>query len=182
MDIVAHGLWVGIGLAAARRKRDIPRGTALTTLAAAMAPDLVQLLPVLFAAVSRPDGMAVLYAYIAALPGFEPALPPWAAVLTHHLHCVMHSAVVAGVMTAAVWWLTRSLWLPLLGWWSHIVIDVFTHSAEFYPVPVFYPFTQRGFDGIAWNEPWLLLANYTVIAAALAWLFATRRSGRQRVL
>ena len=111
MDIVAHGLWVGIGLAAARRKRDIPRGAMLATIAAAMAPDLVQLLPVLFAAVSRPDGMAVLYAYIAALPGFEPALPPWAAVLTHHLHCVMHSAVVAGVLTAVVW-LGEQLQLP----------------------------------------------------------------------
>jgi hypothetical protein len=152
MDIVAHGLWVGIGIAVARRKHDIPRGTALVTLGAAMAPDLVQLLPVLFAAVSRPDGMAVLRAYITALPGFEPTLPPWAAVLTDHLHCVMHSAVVAGVVTAAVWWLTRSIRLPLLGWWSNIVIDVFTHSAKFYPAPVLYPFTQRGFDGIAWNE------------------------------
>ena len=179
MDIVAHGLWVGIGLAAARRKRDIPRGTALATLAAAMAPDLIQLLPVLFAAVSRPDGMAVLQAYIMALPGFEPALPPSIATLTNHLHCVMHSAVVAGVVTAAIWWLRRSIWLPLLGWWSHIVIDVFTHSAEFYPVPVLYPFTQRGFDGIAWNEPWFLLANYAAIAVALAWLFLSRRHGGQ---
>jgi hypothetical protein len=32
---------------------------ALATLAAGMAPDLVQLMPVLFAAVSRPNGMAV---------------------------------------------------------------------------------------------------------------------------
>jgi hypothetical protein len=179
MDIVAHGLWVGIGLAAARRKHDISRSTVFATVGAAMAPDLIQLLPVLFAAVSHPDGIAVLRAYIMALPGFEPSLPPLVKLLTYNLHCLMHSAVVAAVVTAVAWWVTRSLWLPLLGWWSHIVIDVFTHSAEFYPVPVLYPFSQRGFDGIAWNEPWFLLANYAAIAVALAWLFATRRNGRQ---
>ena len=39
--------------------------------------------------------------------------------------------------------------VPLLGWWSHIVIDVFTQSADFYPSSVLYPITQRGFDGLA---------------------------------
>jgi membrane-bound metal-dependent hydrolase YbcI (DUF457 family) len=64
---------------------------------------------------------------------------------------MMHSAVGAVVVTLLVWRLRRALWIPLLGWWSHIVIDVFTHSADDYPSPVLYPFTQRGFDGIAWN-------------------------------
>ena len=47
------------------------------------------------------------------------------------------------------------------------MIDVFTHSAEFYPAPVLYPFTQQGFDGVAWNTPWMLAANYTAIVLAL---------------
>jgi hypothetical protein len=42
----------------------------------------------------------------------------------------------------ALWAVRRTLWLPLLGWWSHIVIDVFTHSADYYAVPVLYPFTS----------------------------------------
>jgi membrane-bound metal-dependent hydrolase YbcI (DUF457 family) len=63
----------------------------------------------------------------------------------------------------------------VLGWCSHIVIDVFTHSAQFYPVPVLYPFTQRGFDGLAWNTPWFMAANYVALAAAACGLFFTRR-------
>jgi membrane-bound metal-dependent hydrolase YbcI (DUF457 family) len=89
----------------------------------------------------------------------------------------LHSAVVAAVVTAAIWFATKSFWLPLLGWWSHIVIDVFTHSADFYPVPVLYPFTQRGFDGLAWNTPWFLVLNYAAIVAAAGWLVLTRRVG-----
>jgi hypothetical protein len=83
----------------------------------------------------------------------------------------MHSALVAGVVTAISWvWLGR-FWMPLLGWWSHILIDVFTHSADFYPSPVFYPVTYWGFDGLAWNTPWFMVVNYLamLIFAAIVW-------------
>jgi hypothetical protein len=178
MDIVAHGLWVGIALAAAGRRRAIPRRTRLATLGLAVLPDLAQLLPLLGLAAFGTGGWAVLLAYANALPGAEPTLPPTVALLSHHLHCLLHSAVVAGAVTAAVLALARSWWLPLLGWWSHIVIDVFTHSAEFYPVPVLYPFTQQGFDGLAWNTPWFLALNYAAIAAAAAWLLVRRQRPR----
>jgi hypothetical protein len=39
-----------------------------------------------------------------------------------------------------------------------------THSADFYPVPVLYPLTMRGFDGLAWNTPWFMVLNYGAIA------------------
>jgi hypothetical protein len=106
-------------------------------------------------------------------------LPPLVALLSHHLHCVLHSAVVAALVTLACWACTRSLWLPLLGWWSHIVIDVFTHSKDFYPSPIFYPFTQWGFDGLAWNRPWFLIANHGAIVLVVAWLLWRRFVPRQ---
>lgn len=96
----------------------------------------------------------------------------------HHLHCIMHSAIVAGAVTSSVWWRRRALWLPLLGWWSHIVIDVFTHSADFYAVPVLYPITERGFDGVAWNRPWFMALNYVALVAVGLWLYRTRRSAQ----
>ena len=73
----------------------------------------------------------------------------------------------------------RRRWLiPLLGWWSHIVIDVFTHSADYYAVPVLYPFMDRGFDGIAWNTPWFMLVNYTALAAVWIFLWQRRKGWR----
>jgi membrane-bound metal-dependent hydrolase YbcI (DUF457 family) len=86
----------------------------------------------------------------------------------------MHSAPIAAAATLLSWLALRRLWIPLLGWWSHIVIDVFTHSAAFYPVPVLYPFTYRGFDGLAWNTPWFLAVNYAAIAVVAAGLWFTR--------
>jgi len=84
---------------------------------------------------------------------------------------VMHSALVAGVVTAACWVWLRRFWLPLLGWWTHILIDVFTHSADFYPSPVLYPVTYWGFDGIAWNTPWFMVVNYLVMLAVATVMF-----------
>ena len=180
MDIVAHGLWAGIGVTLAGRRWPIARRTAVATVAMAVAPDLAQLLPLLGVALFANGGFAALTSYVTALPGFDPALPPTVALLTHHLHCTLHSAVVAMAVTLLVWAATQSLWIPLLGWWSHIAIDVFTHSAGFYPVSVFYPFTEWGFDGWAWNTPVSLVANYAAIGAAALYLVHRHRAGRPR--
>jgi hypothetical protein len=170
VDIVAHGVWTGIGVVLARRRRPISRRTAAATVALAVVPDLAQLAPLLVLAITSGQ-FDVLRAYATALPGGEPALPPLVAELAHHLHCVLHSAVVAGLVTLLVLWRHRRLWFPLWGWWSHIVIDVFTHSADYYPVPVLYPFTQRGFDGLAWNTPWFVALNYSAMALALLFIY-----------
>jgi hypothetical protein len=123
--------------------------------------------------------LAKLWAYAVALPGQEPVMPLLVEMWSHHLHCLLHSAIVAGGVTGLFWLALRSLWIPLLGWWSHIVIDIFTHSQDFYPAPVLYPITQRGFDGIAWNTPWFMVLNYTALAITALWLWRNvkRRQG-----
>ncbi|MEN9539384.1 MAG: hypothetical protein RLZZ126_1619 [Pseudomonadota bacterium] len=172
MDILAHALWTGVGLVAWHRKRVVSRQAASLTVSLAVLPDLVHMLPVtLWAAIS--GHWATWLDFALATPPTEPDLPLWVAHWSHHLHCALHSAVVALAVTALVWVIRRAFWLPLAGWWLHIVIDVFTHSADFYPVPVLYPITYAGFDGIAWNTPWLMALNY--VALLVAGLFLWRR-------
>ena len=164
MDVVAHGLWAAVMCRWCGRHQPIKRSTATWMMALAVAPDLVQLTPIVTAALTTPQGWSAMQAYFHALPRYEPVLPPTVELMAHHLHCAMHSALVAVVVTLLSWTFLRRLWLPLLGWWMHIVIDVFTHSADFYPSPVLYPVTQQGFDGWAWNDPWQLALNYGLIA------------------
>lgn len=171
MDALAHALWAGAGLVALHRRRRVARTTAALTLTLAVLPDAVHMLPVAAWALGSGSWAAWL-GFALATPTTEPALPAWVALWSHHLHCVLHSAVVAGGVTALLWAVRRAFWLPLAGWWSHIVIDVFTHSADYYPVPVLYPVTYAGFDGIAWNTPWFMVLNYSALAVtglALWW-------------
>ncbi len=100
-------------------------------------------------------------------PNKQPLLTPLVTLFAHHLHCIMHSALTAGAISLFICFVLRRFWIPLLGWWSHIVIDVFTHSNDFYPSPVFYPITMKGFNGVAWNEPWFIFVNYSFLAAML---------------
>ena len=138
MDLVAHTLWAAAGAAAIHRSRPLSRRTVVATLVLAALPDVLHLLPVAGWRLFADGSFAALRRYAVAIPGQEPGLPPLVGLLSHHLHCVMHSAPIAGPVTLALWAVQRTLWIPLLGWWSHIVIDVFTHSADYYAVPVLY--------------------------------------------
>lgn len=175
MDTLAHALWAGIGVAAARRRVPIPDRLAWATVGLAVLPDLAQLLPLL----AGGGGWRTLVDYSFATPGAEPVLAPWVALLSHHLHCILHSAVMAGVASLFAWRWRRALLVPLLGWWSHIVIDVFTHSADFYPSPVFYPLTRDGFHGVAWNTSSMLALNYALLALVGLWLVVDARLRRR---
>jgi hypothetical protein len=175
MDILAHGLWAAFGTALAAQRFSLSRGTVAATIALAVVPDVLHVLPVAWWGLFGSGSLEELAAYVMLTARPEPVLPPAVALWTNHLHCIMHSAVVAAAVTLAMWVAMRCLWIPLLGWWSHILIDVFTHSADFYPSPVLYPFTLRGFDGIAWNRPWLMALNYASLGVAFAWLWMRQR-------
>ncbi|MEZ5644054.1 MAG: hypothetical protein R3E99_02630 [Burkholderiaceae bacterium] len=197
--MAAHALWVGAALVVAVRRvrarsASVP-GTPVPgwpvaggAIAAALVPDLVHMLPVTWWALT--DGAwRDLIGYGLATPGQEPDMPLWVGLASHHLHCVFHSGLVAGTVHLLLLWryraragdarvsdiLPRFVAWPLYAWWSHILIDVISHSDDFYPSPVLYPLTYAGLDGFAWNQPAFMVLNYLALGLTWAWLF---RPGR----
>ena len=170
MDIVAHTLWAGAGMAALGRRMPLAPRTVGLAMALAALPDLLHLAPIVGWWVLGDGTAAAVGAHAIPRPGQLPTLPPLLALWSYNLHCAMHSALVAGASTLMLWAFLRRFWLPLLGWWLHLAIDVFTHSAAFFPTPILYPITERGFDGIAWNTPWFLALNYAALAVVGGWL------------
>ena len=178
MDVFAHALWAGAGVLLAQRRWAIAQRVATTTVALAVAPDIPHLLPIVGWSIFGAGTVANVEDYAISAPGQEPAVPLLVEWMSHNLHCVTHSAIVAGVVSLLLWIWLKSLWIPLLGWWSHIVIDVFTHSVDYYPSPVLWPITRQGFDGVAWNTPTFMTLNYLALGAVYAWLFWRWRLGR----
>ncbi len=171
MDMLAHALRAGVGIAALHHHHPIRRKVAVGTGTLAVLPDVVQALPVAAWLLASGGSWSTWMAFAMALPGHEPTLPSWVTLISHHLHCTLHSVVVAAAITALAVAIQRQFWLPLAGWWLHISIDFFTHSKDYYAVPVLYPFTDWSFDGIAWTTPWFMAANYgalVVVITALA--------------
>ena len=175
MDVISHGLWAAALGEKLRRRGLASKGQVIGAAALGLMPDLVALVPVSVWAIGSESAMDAIRAYIFAQPGTEPVMAPWAHLLEHHIHCSAHSVLVLGLMTLVGFWRVRWLVVPLAGWWLHVALDVPTHSSEYYAVTIFYPFSGWSFDGIAWTHPWVLGGNYLGLAAAYAWLFATRR-------
>lgn len=180
MDLLSHVSWAGAAAEALRRRDPSSSGSPVpAAMALGAAPDLGQLLPVAAWSLGQDDPLQVVRQFIAAQPGGEPAMPALVSLISHHLHCIGHSAVIAAVVAFVVWRLRGRSWIPLVGWWLHIAVDVPTHSSDFYAVPFLYPFTYWGFDGVAWTNPWVLAVNYAALAAAGVALLLTRRRYRR---
>jgi hypothetical protein len=112
MDILAHGLWAGLGVRGLARTPPSPAIVAATVFMAVL-PDIVHLLPVIAWALFDGGSLAGVLGYAFAVPGQEPGLPAWAAAWSHHLHCTLHSALVAGGTTLLLWPWRQRVGLPL---------------------------------------------------------------------
>lgn len=178
MDIFAHALWVGAGATLLKRKKKISSRTRWWTIALTVAPDIPLFIPVLLWSLSPSGSFKTFYDYIFTTPENEPSLPSTVVFISHHLHCVMHSMVIVAAVTFLTWFYLKRFFIPLAGWWIHILIDIFTHSKEYYAVPIFYPFSEEGFNGIAWISPKFLMFNYVLIACAYLWLFLNRKDNK----
>jgi membrane-bound metal-dependent hydrolase YbcI (DUF457 family) len=144
MDVVADALWAGAGAEALRRRIYVSTKTVAGIVLLAVLPDVVHLAPLVVWVLSGDAPFSLVYDTIVALPGREPPLPETVHLLGTHLYFIMHSAIAASAATMLVWVVRRRFPVVLLGWWSHIAIDMFTHSGDYYAVPVLYPITYRG--------------------------------------
>jgi hypothetical protein len=162
-----------------RRRPVAPRVAAATMVLAAL-PDVFQMVPVLLWWMLGGGSFEAVQAFAISIPGQEPVLPPLVLLVSHNLHCTVHSALVAGLVTLLAWRFKPVFLIPLLGWWSHIVIDVFTHSVDYYPSPVLYPITQWGFDGLAWITPWFMVVNYLALGIVGLLLVRSRKPRSDR--
>ena len=115
MDLLAHALWAGARVTWASRRWPMPTRNAVPTVVLAVAPDVPHMLPVTGWALFSAGQAATLEAYATALPGHEPVMPPWVEFMAHHLHCITHSAIIAGILALLMWAWTQRLWIPLLG-------------------------------------------------------------------
>ncbi len=155
MDIFAHGLWGGVLGKAIRRFS--PNGKEIKispwwTGFWATFPDLLAFVPL---------AVVLVASFIFGDLGSNPI---------RFLYSLGHSAVTWTVIFSLTWIIFRRPRLELLGWLSHIVIDIFTHPADRYPTPFLWPLKETAFDGTRWATPEFMLINYALILSALYFL------------
>ena len=176
MDIFAHGLWAGATYKAVNKKAKKPLNVRLAGFWGVF-PDLFAFTlgfawlfgnlifgDMSFTDLPRPDSVE---------PAPQDTLPIFR--LTSMLYSISHSAIIFLIVFGVVFLiLRRPLW-ELGGWFIHILLDIPTHSYQFYPTPFLWPLSGWKFDGFSWGTPWFLILNYSAIIIAY-WLL--RRKNR----
>jgi len=98
--------------------------------------------------------------------------------LSISLYNLSHSLIIFGAVFAMLFLILRRPVWELAAWPFHILIDIPTHSYQFYPTPFFWPISGIKFNGFSWGTPWFLIANYSAIF--LAYLFLAIKEKRLR--
>ena len=174
MDVVSHALWAAAAAEGLRRRGTFTGRDVIVAAAFGAMPDLVGLLPVTAWAVGSPDALDAIGRYVAAVPGSEPDMAPWARHAEHVMHCSAHSLIVLALFALVAWRYGSAMRAALLGWALHIALDVPTHSSAYYAVTLFYPISEWRFDGVAWTTPAVLAVNWVLLAATGAALWLSR--------
>ena len=90
---------------------------------------------------------------------------------------ISHSLIAFSIIFILVWLLRKSIFLPLVAWGIHIIIDIPTHSIELFPTPFLWPLSNFKFDGIAWDTPVVLITNAVLLLVLYGlWFMKYRQS------
>ncbi len=77
---------------------------------------------------------------------------------------ITHSFVTLGVMLLLYYaWKRRWAWPLLIGWASHILLDMFTHVGVYANQPL-YPLSSLTIYGRNWSDPWIFFSNWVALA------------------
>ncbi len=181
MDIFAHGLWAGAAAKAATRK-----GLRISAWRAALwgvFPDFFAFAPLFVWLIIQLLFTGEVSSLIARPDAAEP--PPHDGMLfqiTQGLYSISHSFFVFILVCGVLFLLYRlkifrRIPWEIGGWFLHILIDIPTHSYEFYPTPFLWPLSDWKFDGFSWGHPWFIFINYvTLFAVYLPFLMGRSRS------
>jgi len=180
MDILAHSLWVTAGAKELNKSLETKGKKKVSLLWSAfwsIFPDIFAFgIPFLWS----------LYTVIFQGKGFDsithhgPSLSAGDLTfdLASYLYQFSHSLIIFALVFGVIWFLVKRPELAMLGWLAHILIDIPSHSVQFFPTPFLFPISDYVFPyGIRWATPWFMIVNYSLLLIIfLTYLFRKRKS------
>jgi hypothetical protein len=176
MDIVAHGLWAAAAAKGTKRKWRVNVRVAWAAWWGVF-PDLF--------AFTLPLTVMLWYRFTDPAQAAAHAMPHRMPHLTlaWQLYQISHSLIIFLAVFGLVWLVARRPRYELLAWALHILMDIPTHTARFFPTPFLWPISSYRASGISWGNRWFMLFNYgaLVLVYFLLWR-SRRRDARSREL
>jgi len=179
MDIFSHGLWTNAAYQTINKKIKKPFNIKMAVFWGVF-PDLFSFtIPFIWFSANLILGninFSDLPRPHEAEPAPQDTLPIFR--LTFFLYSVSHSAIIFFAVFLFLFLIFRRPIWELGGWLMHILLDIPTHSYQFYPTPVFWPLSGWKFNGLSWATPWFLVLNYSAIAIVYLIIYRKKKSIR----
>jgi hypothetical protein len=168
MDILAHMLWTNYGARAGNIKLEKKKKRTISlpwVTFWGVFPDLFAFgLPISFLILK---GIATL-----SFSFHRPDMFGLPATLYQY----SHSLVIWAAVFIIVWIVSKRPRLELLGWLLHILIDIPSHAASFYPTPFLFPISDYRFlHGVSWGNKWYMIINYSLLLIISLYFFARKK-------
>jgi membrane-bound metal-dependent hydrolase YbcI (DUF457 family) len=165
MDILAHGLWGGVGFYREGHKR------FAAAFVLGMAPDLLSF--GLFH-LTRPGWLRLRLAGEISGPPPLSVLPEF----VFYAYNLTHSLVVWATVFTLIWLIRRHPPWVFLAWGLHILCDIPTHTSRYFPTPYLWPLPAPYVEGVPWSAPWFMISNYTALLTVYSGVFLYVRKRR----
>jgi len=182
MDILAHGLWAGAVAKIANRKLKKPINVWWIVWWGIF-PDFTPFfIPFFVGGWALISGKLPVTSILYRVGLHESWYKSNGLVfnLTHDIYAITHSLIVfAAVFLIVYLFLKRPVW-ELSGWFLHILIDIPTHTTQFFPTPAFWPVSNWTFNGIGWAQFWFLIPNYLAIIIVYI-ILALKKKNKNKV-
>ncbi|MES2930212.1 MAG: hypothetical protein V4665_00290 [Patescibacteria group bacterium] len=168
MDILAHMLWANYGARAINKKqgrRKRPINLPWVTFWGVF-PDLFAF------------GIPIALGIFASIGnGFSDFHRPDMLGLPATLYQYSHSLVIWAAVFIIAWIASKRPRLDLLGWALHILIDIPSHSASFYPTPFLFPLSDYRFiHGVSWSNTTYMIINYILLLIVSLYFFLPKKN------
>ena len=164
MDIFAHGLWTGALYKGVNRKVAKPFKVWQAVFWGVF-PDLFAFAVPLAGLIWNWTFDGLNFSDFPDPSKTEPPPPDtlWFFRLASFLYSISHSLVIFVLVFGFIWLIRKQPVWELGGWLLHILIDIPTHSYNFYPTPAFWPVSYWKFNGFSWGTPWFMIVNYSAL-------------------
>jgi hypothetical protein len=160
MDIISHGFYGGVVFG---RKN---RMNFLWAFLIGAAPDMLSFglfwLANLLGLYQRPN-------WSHGAPSME-SIPSFVS----HLYNATHSLVIFLVVFLIIWAVRKKPFWLLGAWGLHILVDIPSHSFQFFPTPFLWPISDFKINGIQWGDPIIYFPNLAILAILYGWFLFSK--------
>jgi hypothetical protein len=160
MDVLSHGLWGGISFGRKNKK------SFWLSFFIGIAPDLFSF------------GIFFIIALFSGISLEFKGEPPNSSLIpgyVGHLYNLTHSLIIFVLIFFSFRIFLKRWVTELLAWPLHILLDIFSHSYQFYPTPFLWPISDYKIDAVSWADPRIFLPNVILLAVLYAMWFITKK-------